>query len=611
MVDSVRRALRLLDRRSRRVFYLLIAVQAALAFLDLAGVLLIGLVAALGTAGVTGQSSSMLITVQQQLGPMFGTGIRLTLTLAAGAGILFVFKSMLSFLLVLRSYRFLANRQAMVSSRLASRLLARSMLEIQARPSQETAFALTVGVNSATLGVLGGSVVVAAELAVLSVVAVGLLYLDPTVAVSTIAFFAVVALVLSKILGARARRLGEESSETEIAGLRSVQNILRTFREVSASGRKGLALAEFRELRWRAAQVQAQAQIVGQVTKYVFEVALVIGAAALALSQFRTEDPTAAIAVVAVFLVAASRAMPSLLRLQQAVVSIKAASGVASLTFELDDEPWLGEWGVEVNDYNRTRGMVRGILAGHPGFSPDIEVSRVSIRYPSSPHDALKEVSLSLRAGQSLALVGPTGAGKSTLADLILGILPPDTGSVTIGGLDPSEASRIWPGGLAYVPQDIMVVEGTVRQNVCLTLPARAVGDDLVWEALERSSLADFLRSHRDGLDTVVGENGVRLSGGQRQRLGLARALLSRPRLLVMDEATSALDAETELNVSTALRDLEGEVTIVVIAHRLATVRHCTTVAYLEAGKVTAVGDFQAVRSMEPRFDQQARLLGL
>ena len=149
------------------------------------------------------------------------------------------------------------------------------------------------------------------------------------------------------------------------------------------------------------------------------------------------------------------------------------------------------------------------------------------------------------------------------------------------------------------------------RSNVALGLPPDLIEDDRVWEALERSDLADFLRDQRDGLGTVVGEYGVRLSGGQRQRLGLARALYTRPRLLVLDEATSALDAETEATIADSIASLSGDMTLVVIAHRLATIRDCDQIAYVEDGRLAAVGTFDEVRVLAPALDRQARLLGL
>lgn len=155
------------------------------------------------------------------------------------------------------------------------------------------------------------------------------------------------------------------------------------------------------------------------------------------------------------------------------------------------------------------------------------------------------------------------------------------------------------------------MLTGSVRENVALGIPSEDIDNSLVWEALERAHLADFLRSSRDGIDTLVGENGVQLSGGQRQRLGIARALYSRPRLLVLDEATSALDAETERLITETLDSLAGDVTLIVIAHRLATVRHCDQVIYLDKGRITGSGTFTEVRAQVPDFDRQAELLGL
>jgi len=164
---------------------------------------------------------------------------------------------------------------------------------------------------------------------------------------------------------------------------------------------------------------------------------------------------------------------------------------------------------------------------------------------------------------------------------------------------------------MGYVPQEVAVMTGSVRENVALGVGLEAIDDELVWEALNRAQLADFLRERRDGLETLVGEEGMRLSGGQRQRLGIARALYSKPRLLVLDEATSALDADTESLISQTLDALAGQVTTIVIAHRLATVQNCDQVLYLAEGHLLASGTFEQVRRAVPDFDRQAQLLGM
>ncbi len=247
----------------------------------------------------------------------------------------------------------------------------------------------------------------------------------------------------------------------------------------------------------------------------------------------------------------------------------------------------------------------------HPGFVPGISVSEATFTYPAAEVVSIHVAALDIPEGSSVALVGGTGAGKSTLADLILGVLEPDEGIITIGGLPPRAAIRRWPGAIGYVPQSVAMSDGTVRDNVALGLPRGLVDDEQIWRALEQAHLAGFLADSRGGLETVIGERGVRLSGGQRQRLGLARALYSCPRLLVLDEATSALDAETEVAIAQTIEALAGDVTRVTVAHRLATVRSSDLVVYLERGHIVAQGTFDEVRAANPDFDRQATLLGL
>ena len=610
MLTSIKSALALLDRRSKRILLVLVVMQMLIAGLDLLGVLLFGVVAALSASAIAGQSSQTLTQVLELVGLTEVDEVYLAIVLAAVAGFVFIGKSVLSFLLVRRSLRFLANRQAMVSSRLAEQLLSRPLLDVQRNSSQQNAYALTNGANAATIGVLGNSVVLVAEVAVLLVISLGLLFIDPLVAVFTIVFFAALALVLNRALGNWARRLGVQLASAEVASYTSVQDALRTYRETTVSGRRTLFVQRFQGLRWMAAKYQADSQIMVQVSKYIFEVGLIIGGAALAVSQVLTREVVAAVAVIAVFLTAASRIMPALLRLQQASLGIRQAAGTAAPTFELNRELSSSVEEFQIDHRMRDR-VLAGLVSEHAGFSPAVDLRSVSVTYPGADRPAIDGASLHLAPGDSLALVGPTGAGKSTVADLILGVLEPHEGTVLVGGERPTEAVAKWPGAMAYVPQEVIVLNGTIRDNVALGLPGEAVDDDAIWNALERAHLADMLRREREGLDTVVGEHGVRLSGGQRQRLGLARALYTRPRLMVLDEATSALDAETERAVTDALQELSGEVTLVIVAHRLATIRDCTQVLYIEEGTIRSQGTFDEVRAAQPNFDRQAQLLGL
>jgi ABC-type multidrug transport system fused ATPase/permease subunit len=614
LINPVRRSLRLLNRRDRRLLFVATLIQVSTSVLDLVGLLLIGLVAGMSMAVLTGTTPPEFVDAITTRFLPEGTSLGVAAVwVGAAAAVILMIKTFTSMWLTRRVLRFLARRQAMVSGRLVEALLSKPLLQLQLRSSQQTAFALTGGVNNAILVVLGQGSVAVSESALLVVVTVGLLAVDPMLTLFAFMFFAVVGLVLYRILSGWAVRLGTQFANLDIESYVSIQEAILTYRELTVSGRRAAYVDKVQLLRWRAAAVTSDMQFIGLVPKYVFEVALVVGASLLAVSQFITKDATAAVAVIAVYLVAGIRVVPSLLRMQGAVLSVRSAGATASPTYELAGEIF-GNEGEEAGDAREPidfSELTSSIRQGYPGFQSRIDVVEVEITYPGTSTPAIEHVSVSIPEGRSLALVGSTGAGKSTLVDVILGVLEPSAGHVSIGGLPPAAAIAKWPGAISYVPQAIALTNGTVSENVALGLPDADIDEDLVWEALDRAHLSDFLREGREGLRTRIGEGGVMLSGGQRQRLGIARALYTRPRLLVLDEATSALDAETEQAIAGTLRSLEGSVTTVTIAHRLATIRHCDIVMYLEGGRVRAIGTFEEIRAQSSHFDAQARLLGL
>ena len=606
----ISKSIALLSRRDRVAFCLITFAQMALSILDLLGILLIGVVSVVSVASVSGNPlPSQAQSVIDLLGLSGADPASIAAWLIGSAGLALMLKSLLSAALARSTLRFLATRQAALSARLTAAFLDRNLLDIQAKTSQDAAFGLTVGVQAAVVGILGSTSAALADIGLLALLGVGLTTVDPLVTLYAVVFFGTLGLALQRSMAVRATRLGQESADVEIQSYTAIQQAIASYREITVAGRRDFYVQRIQRLRWRSAEIGASFQFLGLIPKYVFEVALVVGSFGLAISQFLTKDITAAIGIVAVFLVAGSRVMPALMRLQTTSLTIRqseaAAQRATSLAVDLDaghyDSLVKGNW----------TAPIRATRWQHVDFQPTIQVQDVWLTYPGTLSPAVAGVGFEVAEGQSVALVGSTGAGKTSVADLILGVINPDSGQVLIGGVKPSKAIERWPGGLAYVPQQVALISGSVRENVGIGLPSELIHDELAWEALSRVHLGDFLRNSRNGLDTYVGESGMRLSGGQRQRLGMARALYTRPRLLVLDEATSALDAETEDAIGQTLRELEGRVTTVTIAHRLATVRRCDLVVFLEAGRMAAIGSFDEVREQSQAFDRQARLLGL
>ena len=615
VIESVRASLSLLTKRDRRLFRLASLAQMSLSVLDLAGIALIG---AIGAVAVSGIDPNALPGPLDQWKDRFGlsalTASQLIGLLATTAVFLLLLKTVLSALITRRMLYFLANRQADVSARMARTILSRQLLEVQRWSTAEVLYALTGGVSAAITSLLAAALIIVTESFLFIVIGVGLLIVDPILTIVAALFFALVVYFLQIWLGRASAKNSTIQANRGMSTITTVSEALTTYRETTVLHRRDFYVDRFDRLARESANAGATNSFLAEIPKYVLESALVLGGFTLAIVQFLTKDLAAAAATVGLFLAAGFRIIPALLRLQGAGITIRSAAAAARKTYELAF--WFqlrdgsGERGNRISK-KQALAVKERIAAGHGDFFAHVEVSGVSVTYPGADRPAVIDANVSVSLGKSLALVGSTGAGKSTLADVILGVVDPDSGSVTISGVSPREAVSTWPGAVAYIPQTVGLTEGTIRENVALGLPDLSIDDSMVWEALERAHLADFLRDTREGLDTIVGERGVRLSGGQRQRLGIARALYTRPRLLVLDEATSALDAETEQAITETLRELEGQVTTITIAHRLATIRFADQVVFMRHGVIESRGTFEEVRASTPDFERQAHLLGL
>ena len=288
----------------------------------------------------------------------------------------------------------------------------------------------------------------------------------------------------------------------------------------------------------------------------------------------------------------ASELLPGLALVTIAITRIRTA--MAEITYGCHDIAYAREPFLKVGKVlQELEPLAETSAAGEPLAEPrQLILQHLTYTYPGSDAPSLQDISLTLEFHKSYGFIGPTGAGKSTLLDILLGLLRPESGQILLDGHPLQDNLDGWQRQLGYVPQSIFLCDDTIRANVALGIPEGEVDETLLWQALDSAQLGAFVRSLKNGLETRVGERGVRLSGGQRQRLGIARALYRQPRVLLFDEATSALDSDTENALAEAVDSLKGRHTILIVAHRPSTIRHCDMIFRLENGRLTDSGGF-------------------
>jgi len=571
--------------------------------LDLLGVLAIGLLGALSVSGLQSNKPGDRVSSALQLLQISNLSFQAQASiLGVGAVFLLIGRTVLSIFFTRRILFFLSRRGAKISANLISRLLSQPLLTVQARTTQETLYSVTSGVTLITLQVLASAVVLVSDLSLLLVMSVGLFIVDPTTAIGTFLVFSLIGYFLYRFMHIHARDLGVKNSELSIMSNEKIVEVFSSYRESVVRNRRHYYAREIGEIRYELADVVAESAFMPYVSKYVIETTVVLGALLIGGAQFLLQDVTHAVATLAIFLTAGTRIAPAVLRVQQGLIQIRGSLGQATPTLNLIDA--LGDAPM-IENVDDTIDVV------HEGFVAEIQINNTSLTYPNTLTRAISDITLTIPAGTSVAFVGPSGAGKTTIIDILLGVLNPDVGSVSISGLPPLLAVAKWSGAISYVPQDVVIAAGTIRENIALGYPPDAATDEMVMNALKIAHLDRFVADLPNGIDTQVGERGAKISGGQRQRLGIARAMLTRPHLLVLDEATSSLDGETEASISAAIHELRGSTTVVMIAHRLSTVRNADMVVYLSKGKVIARGTFNEVRKLVPDFDRQAKLMGL
>ena len=593
----------LLNLKDRKKIVFVALAQTFSGFLDLLGIALFGLLGALAIKGIQSQSPSRPVEVILTTLNLDSFSLQIQAAVVGSlAGLLLISKTILSVILTKTTFRFLSRKCSEVASDAIARLFALPLLTLQQKSSQSVVYSITSGITNLTIGVLGSLVMVISDVSLLLILFLGMLTFDPALAVSALTLFLLIAALLHVTLSKKARMLGVSSFQLAVSCNQDLLEGLNSFRELFVKNQRQFYVSRIADNRINWGKVSSELNFLPYISKYVLESSVLLGSLVVGAIQFAIHDAPVAAASLSIFLAAGTRIAPAVLRIQQSLIQMKVYVASSTETISLLNELSL---------QHTLSVPSSGIRYVHDGFEANIVCKGLSYSYPGSPNPAIVDVNLDLAKGQTLAIVGRSGSGKTTLVDVLLGLIAPTTGTVQISGMPSEQSIRQWPGSIAYVPQHTHIADGSIRDNVTLGYQPGDVSDESIWVALETAQLGEFVRGLNEGLNFEVGENGSNLSGGQKQRLGIARALLTNPRLLVLDEATSALDSETELAISDSVLKLRGETTIVIIAHRLSTVQNVDQVMYLDDGVVKSSGSFNSVRAAVPDFEFQAQLMGL
>ena len=417
----------------------------------------------------------------------------------------------------------------------------------------------------------------ASEVCVSGIMLIFLVVKDPLITFGVLIAMVIMVFLFLKKLKRTLARFGDERRKYNANILQCMQQAFGGIKEIKIANRESFFEGEFCKQNGLYTYVIKQNAFLSSVPKPIMEALCIVGlmAAIIVEINMTAKDPAQFVGTLAVFAASAFYLLPSANKMAEYLASI-IHNGV--VIHKIGEEyAKIRDMDIEIKKEENYEKMI---------LDQEIRVSDMTFSYPDTEEPVLSNVNVTIPKNTSVAFIGPSGAGKTTMVDLILGVLKPQRGQITVDGKNIKESYRGWHEKIGYIPQTIYMLDDTIRNNIAFG-QSENINDEEIWAALRQAQLDEFIESLEEGLDTMIGEAGVRLSGGQRQRIGIARALYRRPEVLVLDEATSALDTETEAAVMEAIDGLQGKMTMLIIAHRLSTIKNCDIVYQVENGGVT------------------------
>lgn len=589
-LQTFRRLLPFLPARARTFLRIYVVFSSALAGLDIAALMLLAV-------SLTGMVNNQPITL-----PVLGTigPADFVWVLLAVCGLI-ILKTAIAIALQWAATRRFASYELEIGDRLFAAYIKAPWTERLSRNTSQLIRLADVGIASVVGGFMLPVISLPAMFTTFIAVVAVLVIAQPVTAAITLVYLGLIACVLYFFVARKSIEAGRVNRSYSFKVAALMTDMVNALKEITLRNSASTVAEAVHVNRIHTTRARSNLNFLGQVPKYVFDAALVGGFLLVGGAAYLTSggNMAAAFSAVALFGVAGYRLVPSLTGFQ--AVMTQTHANVPIVNDVIHDI----EKSVDYVHYADTVG--RAPIQGEPR---ELVLRDVQFTYPHRDEPALRSIDLVLPMGTTLGIAGSSGAGKTTLVDLLLGLLVPSEGSIRLDGVDLEDVLMDWRSRVGYVPQDVSLFDGTVAQNVALTW-GEDVDRDKVREALERAQLWETISQRPGGIDSHIGDRGMALSGGQRQRLGIARALYGDPLVLVMDEATSALDTKTESDVAFAIRNLRGQVTIVSVAHRLSTIRDSDQVVFMRDGTILANGTFDEVVATVPDFATQAALAGL
>jgi ATP-binding cassette, subfamily B, bacterial PglK len=594
---------KLFDYKDKQKLLLVTLIQILLSLLDLVGVALIGVVGVLAISGIQAKPTTSAVYSILEILNLNSMPFEFQVAyLGFFAVTAFIIKTIASAILTRRTIFYISRKGASLATDLLSAILSKSINQINKFTHQELIFTTSQAFNTLITGVVGKCIIVIADASLLVVLFIGLVIVDTTMSISVLLVFTFLGYSINNLMKTKAVKMGSDLTKLTVENNEKIQEVLNTYRESVVRNTRHFYLKQIQKIKIDLSRFTALQQYIPNLNRYIIESVVIIGALLVAGTQFFLYDASKAIGNLAVFLAAATRIAPAVLRIQQSLLSINIGIGSTEQTLTIIEHFSKGDSQI-ITD--KTPDFT------YSGFSAEVKANQLCFKYNLDSKFNLENLNLDINTGMSVAITGSSGAGKTTLVDLLLGVHIPTSGDIYIAGLSPLDAFQKWPGATAYVPQDTVIVNGNIWENIALGFDYDPEHEKYVNEALKLSNLEDYVQSLPEGLFTKVGDRGHKLSGGQRQRLGIARALFTKPKLLVLDEATSSLDAQTESDITEAIKSLKGKTTIIMIAHRLSSVKNADQVIFMNDGTIESIGTFEKVRKEVSNFDKQANLMGL